>query len=175
LLRFTRAEGIPLNAAQLVTKARTIVRGRLVGVAEGRTIDFATGASNPINTAVFQVEVTRVLKGAPTPDVYLEFIRGGIPVASIASVLPDGLDLLVFLSKADGWVAPTYRIDGEGKGHPPGTILETYLTQEGWVIDAAGGIQHPLADDPSARIFDESRIGSLDALEGEVARILAMP
>jgi hypothetical protein len=170
LLRFTRAEGLPRTGAQLIVEASNVVRGHFVAVQDGRTIDFATGAANPIHTAVFEIGIDKTLKGPVTSSVYMEFVRGGIEVQAIRELLPTKLQMIVFLHSADGWDPAVYRFEGAGKGHPPDTSLLTYLTQEGVVIETAAGLRHPMSDNPQTTVFDPTRIKSLDDLEREVTR-----
>jgi hypothetical protein len=167
LLRFTRAEGRPRTGNQLMSDASNVVRGNFSDVRDGRVIDFASGASNPVQTAVFEISIAKTLKGSGAQTAYMEFIRGGIEVNAIHRLLPTKLDMIIFLHSADGWDPKVYRIEGAEKGHPSGTLLQTYLTQEGLVIGVAEGLRHPLADDPDQPIFDPARIKTLDDLEKE--------
>ena len=65
LLRFTRVDGPFRTGTQLMTEASNVVRGRFSDVQDGRVIDFATGASNPLQTAVFALLGCKDTQGPP--------------------------------------------------------------------------------------------------------------
>src|SRR5690606_3099884 len=135
LLNFTNVTEREHTPEMLIDNSALIVRGRIVGVEEGRSIDYAESASNPINMAVFEVPVDRVLKSGAGASVYFEHIRGGIPVESFREVLPADLPMIVFLREESGWDPPVYRIEGNERGRPKGALLYTYLTECGLVIE----------------------------------------
>jgi hypothetical protein len=168
LLNFSSVSEEPRSDDGLVDDAVLIVRGRFVGVEEGRVVDFAEGTSNPIHMAVFHFAVNETLKGPDTPTAYVEHIRGGIPVQSYRDVLPQDLPIILFLRDASGWDPPVYKIEGDETGRPQGTRLHTYLTDQGLVMEDEGGLVYPLADDPDQEVFDETRIASLDELAQEI-------
>jgi hypothetical protein len=175
LLRVTRLSEPTLSAAELVGRSRLVLRGTLERAEDGRKIDFKAGASHALQTAVFRVRVEEVLKGDTTGFAYVEFLRGGITIQSINELLPSPVPMMLFLRPADGWNPDVYKFEGEGQGLPAGAPLDTFTRQTGMVVQWNAGIEHPLAEDPSATVFDETRVRSLQDLTKEVQRLLQQP
>jgi hypothetical protein len=175
LLRFTYLSEPLLSAEELVGRSRLVLSGTLERAESGRKIDFKAGASHAIQTAVLHVRVEEVLKGDTTGVAYVEFLRGGITIQSINELLPSPVPMMLFLRPADGWNPDVYKLEGEGQGLPPGAPLDTFTRQTGMVVQWNAGIEHPLAEDPSAAVFDESRVRSLQDLTEEVQRLLQHP
>src|SRR5688572_5516299 len=78
----------PLTASEMVAASTLIVRGHLTAVSDGRVVDYAEGASNPIAMAVVEVSVTEIIKGAVADRAHFEFIRGGLEVEQIDEHMP---------------------------------------------------------------------------------------
>jgi hypothetical protein len=162
LLNATSMNEPDLDGSKLIDEAALIVRGRLVSVADGRTIDFASGPSNPIHTLIFQVEVAETMKGSADKYIYVEYIRGGIPVADFDAILPDD-EFVLFLRDADTWDRTVHKFVNEGRGRPESTQLYALQTQKGLMLQVAGRVVQPLADgamDPlGPSVTDLHRVG----------------
>ena len=161
LFSLVRATPIPRTIQELVATANVVGIGQLVSVTEGRTIDFATGASNPTNTGVFAIGIEDAVKGS-SGMVYAEFIRGGIPVDRMMNLLPTGIPMMFMLEDpADHWSPETYKFINEGNGLPSGAQLHEVVWPTGIIIETAHGLEYPLADDPAAPIFQSTTLTDL--------------
>lgn len=169
LIAFTRAWPVPRTPAQQVEGSETIVQGFLDDVMDGRVIDYATGASNPLATAVFRIRVEEVIKGEETQYAYAEFIRAGIPVDRMAELMPRDIPM-VFLLRHDTWDETTYRFEHEGRGLPEGETLLTFVYPSGIALEGADGIDYPLAEHPADDIFESNTLAALIQELSELAR-----
>jgi hypothetical protein len=142
---------------------------------DGRTIDFIQGASHPLRTAVLKFRIETTVKGPVRPAAYVEFIRGGITIESINEVMPRAMTMMLFLRPADGWDPKVYRFEGADRGVPPGERLDTLTKQTGLVVEWKSGIDHPLAEDPRAQVFDEQLVKTLTDLQEAIVALSARP
>lgn len=148
LLRFTRATQQNFTFAELFMQSSHVVVGKLEDVREGRTIDFATGASNPLRTVVFSVIRSRTVKGALAERDYIEYVRApAVSVAQLRSSIPH-ISMLFFLVPADQWDRSVYKFDGEGRGVPLGAFLATFRNGQSLVIEDNGQLFQPLLHAP---------------------------
>jgi hypothetical protein len=164
LLAFTRISPVPRTPREIVEVSSVIGRGHFTSVSLGRTLDYETGASNPIMTAVFAIAVDEVIKGDMAAVAYAEFVRGGIPIERISEVLPKTLPF-VFMLEEPGWDLNVYAITDEGDGVPVGERLLAFMFPAGVVVEGPGRLEYPFADVPTTKIFESA---SLDALSREL-------
>jgi hypothetical protein len=161
---------VPLTASEMVAESSLIVRGHLTGVRDGRVVDFAEGASNPVAMAVVEVSVTDVIKGAVTDRAHFEFIRGGLEVEQIDEEMP-AEEVLLFLAQP-GWNADTYRFEHPRRGLPDGATLFALRTPQALLLEAGGRAYQPLEPGTSYQMFEPI---PLDDVELEVRTLSADP
>lgn len=164
LLALTRATPVPRTLPEMVEFSAVIGRGHFASVSVGRTLDYATGASNPIMTAVFAIAVDDVIKGDMGSVAYAEFIRGGIPIERIREVLPKSLSF-VFMLEEPGWDLNVYAVVDDGEGVPAGERLLAFMYPAGVVVEGPESLEYPFADVPTEKIFESA---SLEDLAGEL-------
>jgi hypothetical protein len=169
LLSFTRVTPIPRSPAQIVTDSQQIVIGTLAAVEDGRVIDFATGASNPLFTAVFEISIDEVIKGEQGATAYAEFVRAGISIERIRELLPEGEPMAFVLDEPFGWDTETYEFQNEGAGLPAGARLLAFSAPAGIVVETQAGLEYPLSDQPTTPVFEARTLADL----GEELRSLS--
>lgn len=161
LLMLVRALPVARTPQELMHDAVVVGVGRLVSVSDGRIVDFKTGAPHPINTAVFQIEIDKPIKGQKG-TVYAEFIRGGISVDEMMRLLPTKVPMMFMLENpANHWPVDTYKFINEGSGLPPGETLQYVAFPNGMIIETDHGLEYPLADDPTVEIFQSATLVDL--------------
>jgi hypothetical protein len=172
LLAFTRVFPVPQTVDEMVKGSDVIASAHFDDVMDGRVIDFAEGASNPMYTAVFKLSIDASIKGPSIPFAYVEFVRGGIPVERMKKLPPREMPIVVLLRPADdgGWDQATYKFENGGSGFPPSEILRTFLYPAGIIVESSTGLEYPLADDPGQRILDGN---TLTDAEQELADLSA--
>jgi hypothetical protein len=168
LIRLTSATPIPRTPAQMVSDSEVIVRGHLTGVSDGRVVDFKEGASNPMHMAVFAIAVDHVVKGPPLEVVYVEYIRGGVAVASYEEALPHNLPMLFLLRASENFPEAIYKFDFNDRGLPSGESLRTFSRPAGMITETKSGMQYPLADESNEQLFLG---GTLMEVEGDLQRL----
>lgn len=148
-LGFTHLNEVQLSTFEAIQVSDIIVRGKIVSITEGRTIQNLNGYSSPINTALIKLEVSSTLKGKPGKFVYFEYIVGGMP-ASYLDERKYEEDMLVLL-RTTTWPESDYRITDSPSGLM-GEVDTLYqlTTQRGLMIekhsDEGISIDQPLDD-----------------------------
>ena len=166
---------LPLAEVDLINESTAIVRGRIVAVSDGRVIDYAQGASNPLLTMVLDVAVDAVLKGDAEKlgsHVYVELIRA--PVVStqeLRQMLPEH-PVILFLTRAH-WDRERNTYRDEGKGVPEGKELFALRTPQGMLVEYndIGDLAQPLSDEPAFK----RGLATRDQVLSEIARIVGHP
>jgi hypothetical protein len=148
LLNQTSVNQRTLSDRELVDSSPVIVRGVVEAVADGRTIDFASGPSHPIKTAVIRVRVLETIKGSGVDTVHFEYIRGGVTPAQLDAANTKR-ELLLFLKPADSWDPTVHKFDNAGKGVAAGYPLLELRSQQGLIVQADNGLEEPLTGDPA--------------------------
>ncbi len=102
--------------AEALESAVIVVRGYIDSVTEGRSVTLqGLQISRPINTALFKIEVSEVIKGEVDGKyVYFEFVRGGMPAEFFDSVKYPG-EFELYLSEVN-WVPPDAIVTNSDKG-----------------------------------------------------------
>jgi hypothetical protein len=151
----------------MVAMSDLIARAHFDDVMDGRVVDYATGASSPVNTAVFKIAIDSSIKGSAIAFAYAEFLRGGIPVDRMKKLLPRSIPMIVMLLPPS-WDPATYKFPNEGRGLPPNETLLTFQYPAGVILESSMGIEYPFADDPWNPIFQG---GTLDEVALELSRL----
>lgn len=170
LMNLTRYNYQPLDFRGMVAKSDLIVTGQIASVADGRTIDFASGPSNPIFTSVLTVSINKVLKGdRGARTVQVEVVRAGaISSEELADTYPSR-PMVLFLSPTT-WSADTYRYAYPAGTAATGATLYSLRTPQGLVTtdSASPRLIQPL--DNSVPILDQTKGPStLDQLAHQIA------
>lgn len=169
LLRLSHVSPRSRTREQMIADSSLIARAKLVGVAEGRTIDFREGASHPIYTAMLHFESTRVLEGTERSSIYVEIVRGAVMASQLEDALPVDMQMVLVL-QPPAWPEATYRFINERSGIPDGETLFGFVYPIGWILQTTNGIEYPLADDPDESFFSAD---SLDAVEEAIRDLIA--
>jgi hypothetical protein len=164
-LNFVRLNYLPLDGEDLANQSRIIVSGSIEAVVPGRTIDFSTGPSHPITTAVLKVAIDKVIKAAERAlgsHVYVEVYRAPVvSVEALQQAIPKE-PLMLFLTEAHTDHS-LHRYSG-GEGVPPLETLYSLLTPQGLLIKVGGNLKSPLALESAF----QSDITSFDEVETAV-------
>jgi hypothetical protein len=131
-------------------------------------LNFKAGASHPVYTAVLGFENARALKGNGSSALYVEAIRGGVSASQLRKVAPRQMRMLLLL-RPPSWPASTYQFSNDGAGVPPGEVLRAFVYPAGLMVESAGGVEYPFADNPKAPFF----VGkTLQEVEQEIASLV---
>ncbi len=129
---------VPMTPTEVLETSEVIVRGHIVSVTEGRIVENNNGYSRPINTALFKIEVSKVIKGDIGKFVYFEYIRGGLP-AETMDKRKYTEDILFFLRQPT-WDKATYTFHNSPNGLMNEVdTLYTLTTQRGLLIEEEAG------------------------------------
>lgn len=172
LLDLVALDAVPRTPSEIVAISDVIAFGRLADVRDGRTIDYQTGASNPMHTAVYEVAIDEQLKGASEDRVFVELLRSIVaPVEALRAHLPS--TPIVVVLQHPTWSEQTYRFEDEGAGLPDSdTTLYSFALPIGLAAEWKGSLFYPLARDevPANRQFTSN---SLDELRSELQSLIA--
>ncbi len=140
LMRHTQFREVPISPEQAIKTSETIVRGHIVSITAGREVVHNNGYSNPIKTALIQVEVSKVIKGDVGKFVYFEYIVGGLPIDYLNEHKYTG-ELMLML-RTPTWDNSTYTF----RNSPDGLMSEvdklyTLTTQRGLFVESNAGGQ----------------------------------
>ncbi len=82
LLGGTKVRYRPLPTAETIQQSEVIVRGHIVSISAGRTLYPNNGFSNPMDTVLIKIGISRSLKSPYTASdfVYFEYLLMGIPI-----------------------------------------------------------------------------------------------
>lgn len=148
LLDWSAAIPVPRSLQEVVAGSSVIGFGVFEDVAEGRIIDYRTGAPNPIPTAVYRIALDDQLRGPKPTTVFAELPRApASPVSELRRYLPRVR--LLFILKLPTWNVDVYKFENAGAGLPSNE--ETLFGIDpplGIVAEGNGMLFYPLVDVP---------------------------
>jgi hypothetical protein len=143
-----------------------IVRGRIVSIAPGRTLDFGgRGLAQP--TSVLTVQVAKAFRPAPELSlVHVELVRGStVPEQKLSALnthLPNE-QLTLFLVEANPQWAAAHNLDDPSPNVPAGATLYALRTPQALVLSSACELAQPLASEPFLETSSARNTAALDA------------
>lgn len=166
LLRHVQFDFEPaVDLDDIIARSRAVVRGRIVDVANGRTVGATDGDPAGHHHVVLKLEVAKVFYGQAGRYVYIEIPRSMSTdaaryAASLSRQDSGTEDVLAFLADA-----ATYKrigkIVGQERGRPSHEPLLRLTSPQSLILQTVDGITLPFSDDERHFLGDSKTLSQV--------------
>ncbi len=144
----------PQGLGALASNSQLVVTGKLLSIAEGRTLGGPKGTpSIRISTSVAEVQVESGVKGTDGRNrIFVEFWHSQVVASTDLMAKLPKTRMIFFLFDATNFMGKDYSerdVFDKGKGLPKGETLWNHWTPLGLIVETDTGLVFPLEPDKS--------------------------